>query len=394
MFNNLKVAFKDKSKRDLNRSYFLFLTISKPFISKIITQLLKISIFFKLPISSIIKGTVYKHFCGGINIKSSQETIDKLWDSRIGTILDYSAEGKDSEEDYNKAMLEVLSSIHKAKTSVNIPFTVFKPTGLTKISLLEKMSANINLNSEEILEKQNFVKRIEKICKTSSESKVKVFVDAEESWIQNTIDDLALKMMIKYNKNKAYIFNTIQLYRVDRIKYLTDLIQIAKKKDFFIGVKLVRGAYHEKEIQRSISKNIKCPVHTIKDNTDIDYNTALKICIQNIDLISICAGTHNENSSLRLINLLEKHNIDKDDDRVYFSQLLGMSDNISYNAAKSGYNVAKYVPYGPVKDVIPYLIRRAEENTSISGQMGRELQNIIIEKKRREREKPNSYFKY
>ena len=394
MFNNLKVAFKDKSKRDLNRSYFLFLTISKPFISKIITQLLKISIFFKLPISAIIKGTVYKHFCGGINIKSSQETIDKLWDSRIGTILDYSAEGKESEDDYNKAMLEVLSSIHKAKTSVNIPFTVFKPTGLTKISLLEKMSANINLNSEEILEKQNFVKRIEKICKTSSESKVKVFVDAEESWIQNTIDDLALKMMIKYNKNKAYIFNTIQLYRVDRIKYLTDLIQIAKKKDFFIGVKLVRGAYHEKEIQRSISKNIKCPVHTIKDNTDIDYNTALKICIQNIDLISICAGTHNENSSLRLINLLEKHNIDKDDDRVYFSQLLGMSDNISYNAAKSGYNVAKYVPYGPVKDVIPYLIRRAEENTSISGQMGRELQNIIIEKKRRKRENPNSYFKY
>ena len=394
MFNNLKVAFKDKSKRDLNRSYFLFLTISKPFISKIITKLLKISIFFKLPVSAIIKATVYKHFCGGINIKSSQETIDKLWDSRIGTILDYSAEGKDSEEDYNKAMLEVLSSIHKAKTSVNIPFTVFKPTGLTKISLLEKMSANINLNSEEILEKQNFVKRIEKICKTSSESKVKVFIDAEESWIQNTIDDLALKMMIKYNKNKAYIFNTIQLYRVDRIKYLTDLIEIAKKKDFFIGVKLVRGAYHEKEMQRSISNNIKCPVHKIKDNTDIDYNTALKICIQNIDLISICAGTHNENSSLRLINLLEKHNIDKDDDRVYFSQLLGMSDNISYNAAKSGYNVAKYVPYGPVKDVIPYLIRRAEENTSISGQMGRELQNIIIEKKRRKRENPNSYFKY
>lgn len=394
MFNNLKVAFKDKSKRDLNRSYFLFLMISKPFISKLITKLLKISIFIKLPISAIIKATVYKHFCGGVNIKGSQETIDKLWDSRIGTILDYSAEGKENEDDYNKAMLEVLSSIHKAKSSENIPFTVFKPTGLTKISLLEKMSSNANLNSEEILEKQNFVKRIEKICKTSSESKVKVFVDAEESWIQNTIDDLALKMMIKYNKNKAYIFNTIQLYRVDRIKYLTDLIEIAKKKDFFIGVKLVRGAYHEKEIQRSISKNIKCPVHTIKDNTDIDYNTALKICIQNIDLISICAGTHNENSSLRLINLLEKHNIDKDDDRVYFSQLLGMSDNISYNAAKSGYNVAKYVPYGPVKDVIPYLIRRAEENTSISGQMGRELQNIIIEKKRREREKPNSYFKY
>lgn len=386
MFTNLKVAFKDKSKRDLNRSYFLFLTISKPFISKIITKLLKISILLKLPISAIIQATVYKHFCGGINIKSCQETIDKLWDSRIGTILDYSAEGKESENDYNNAMSEVLSSIYKAKISDNIPFTVFKPTGLTKFSLLEKMSTNTNLNSEEILEKQAFVKRIEKICKTSSESKVKVFIDAEESWIQNTIDDLALKMMIKYNKNKAYIFNTIQLYRVDRIKYLNDLIEIAKKKDFFIGVKLVRGAYHEKEIQRSIEKNITCPVHRTKDNTDIDYNTALKICIKNIDLISICAGTHNEDSSLRLVNLLEKHNVDKDDDRVYFSQLLGMSDNISYNAAQSGFNVAKYVPYGPVKDVIPYLIRRAEENTSISGQMGRELQNIIIEKKRRNKE--------
>jgi len=382
-FENIKVAFSDKSDKDLNRSYLLFKTISSPFISKTLTAFVKVAMWLRLPINPIIRATVYKHFCGGTTIENSQETIDKLWESNIGTILDFSAEGKESEVDFNRAMKETISSIKKAKEESSIPFSVFKPTGLTKFSLLEKLSENKDLNENEKIENLNFRNRIEKICKTASENKVPLFIDAEESWIQNAIDDIAKEMMEKYNKKEAWIFNTLQLYRNDRVDYLNFLLKEGKEKGYFIGLKLVRGAYHEQEIERAKEKGYPCPVHTIKENTDKDYNTALTICIENIDIISVCAGTHNEESSELLIQLLEKHNISKDDKRVYFSQLLGMSDHISYNAAKEGFNVVKYVPYGPVKDVLPYLIRRAEENTSIAGQMGRELTNIIEEKKRR-----------
>jgi len=382
-FENIKVAFSDKSDKDLNRAYLLFKTISSPFISKTLTAFVKVAMWLRLPINPIIRATVYKHFCGGTTIENSQETIDKLWESNIGTILDFSAEGKESEVDFNRAMKETISSIKKAKEESSIPFSVFKPTGLTKFSLLEKLSENKDLNENEKIENLNFRNRIEKICKTASENKVPLFIDAEESWIQNAIDDIAKEMMKKYNKKEACIFNTLQLYRNDRVDYLKFLLKEGKEKGYFIGLKLVRGAYHEQEIERAKEKGYPCPVHTIKENTDKDYNTALTICIENIDIISVCAGTHNEESSELLIQLLEKHNISKDDKRVYFSQLLGMSDHISYNAAKEGFNVVKYVPYGPVKDVLPYLIRRAEENTSIAGQMGRELTNIIEEKKRR-----------
>lgn len=383
MFNNLKVAFENKSDRDLNRAYLLFKTISNPLISKTLTMFLKIAMWLQLPISNLIRATVYKHFCGGTTIENSQEIIDKLWRSHIGTILDFSAEGKESETDFNRAMNETIASIHKAKIANSIPFSVFKPTGLARFELLEKISAHKKLSLEEKTEKIAFEARIEKICKISSKNQVPVFIDAEESWIQDTIDIIAIKMMQKFNTKETWIFNTLQLYRNDRIAHLEDLLDNARKNNFFIGIKLVRGAYHEQEISRAKQMGYHCPVHTIKENTDIDYNKALTICIKNIDILSVCAGTHNEESTTLLINLLKKHNISKDDKRIYFSQLLGMSDHISYNAAKAGFNVAKYVPYGPVKDVLPYLIRRAEENTSIAGQMGRELSNIIAEKKRR-----------
>jgi proline dehydrogenase len=349
---------------------------------------------FRLPVSSIIEATVYKHFCGGIDINKSQKTIDNLWKSKIGTILDYSAEGKEIENDYNLVMHQVLESINKAKDTNKIPFTVFKPTGLTKFALLEKMSLNSTLSSNEKKEKKLFISRIETICKKASENKVPVFIDAEESWIQDPVDQIAFEMMLKFNKNKAYIFNTIQLYRTDRYKYLKQLIKAGKNKGIYIGVKLVRGAYHEQEIQRALEKNLTCPVHTLKENTDKDYDDALELCMKNINLVSVCAGTHNEKSSKKLISLIKNYNIRKDDDRIFFSQLLGMSDNISYNTSKAGFNVAKYVPYGPVKDVIPYLIRRAEENKSIAGQMGRELQNIVTEKKRRKSIKSKKYFNH
>ena len=383
MFNNLKVAFEDKSDRDLSRAYLLFKTISKPSISKILTILLKAAIYIRLPINGIIRATIYKHFCGGTSIESSQKIIDRLWKYNIGSILDFSSEGKESKKDFNHTTEEIIATLNKAKESDNIPFSVFKPTGLTRFKLLEKISANMQLSLSEETEKLEFEERIEKICDTAYRNKVPVFIDAEESWIQNAIDNIAIKMMQKFNKKNTWIFNTLQLYRNDRINYLKKLIANATKNNFLIGLKLVRGAYHEQEIERARVNNYKCPVYMTKQETDNDYNRALKMCIKKIDIISFCAGTHNEESSAILINLLKKYNIPNNDKRVYFSQLLGMSDNISYNAAKSKFNVAKYVPYGPVKDVLPYLIRRAEENTAISGQMGRELNNIILEKVRR-----------
>ncbi len=383
MFNNIKVAFEDKSDKDLSRAYLLFKTISNPIISRTLTAFVKVAMWLKLPINPIIRATVYKHFCGGTTITNSQDTIDKLWKSHIGTILDFSAEGKENEEDFNRAMNETIASIKKAKTESSIPFSVFKPTGLARFALLEKISSKLKLTKEEEIEKNTFDGRIENICRIASENKVSLFIDAEESWIQNKIDDIAIAMMQKFNKKEAWIFNTLQLYRNDRVAHLEMLLKLAKEKNFFVGLKLVRGAYHEQEIERAKEKGYACPVHTAKENTDIDYNKALTLCIENIDFVSVCAGTHNEESSVLLIELLETHSISKDDKRVYFSQLLGMSDHISYNAAKAGFNVVKYVPYGPVKDVLPYLIRRAEENTSIAGQMGRELTNIIKERKRR-----------
>lgn len=383
MFNNLKVAYADKSNRDLKRAYLLFKTISNPTISKILTNIAKTALCLNLPIKNLIKATVYKQFCGGVTIRDSENTIKKLWYYKIGTILDFSAEGKETEEDFNRAMHETIASIHRAKLTNNIPFSVFKPTGLAKFDLLTKISSKKQLSESEKKEKINFEFRVESICKVSKENNIPVFIDAEESWVQNAIDEIALKMMKKFNTKKTLIFNTVQLYRIDRISYIEKLLVNSKKNKFFIGLKLVRGAYHEQEISRAKKMGYPCPVHLVKKDTDKDYNKALSMCIKNINIISICAGTHNEESSALLIKLLKKENIRKDDKRIYFSQLLGMSDHISYNAAKRGFNVAKYVPYGPVKDVLPYLIRRAEENTSISGQIGRELSNILAERKRR-----------
>ena len=383
MFNDLQAAFEDKSDSDLNRAYLLFKTISNPLISKMITALAKTAIWLRLPIDSIIRATVYKHFCGGTTIEDSKKTIEKLWDSGIKTILDFSVEGQDSDIDFNRTEEETIKSLNKGKGAHNIPFAVFKPTGLARFDLLEKISSNKELSKEEEIEKINFERRIENICEISSKNKVPVFIDAEESWIQDAIDNIAIKMMQKFNKKQPWIFNTLQLYRNDRIEHLEKLIANARKKNFFIGLKIVRGAYHIQEIERAKDMQYRCPVHKIKANTDLDYNKALKICVENIDIISFCAGTHNEESSRLLINLLEEHDIAKEDQRIYLSQLLGMSDHISFNLAKKGYNVSKYVPFGPIKEMIPYLIRRAEENSSVKGQTSRELNLIARELKRR-----------
>ena len=381
-FNNIKNAFSDKSDADLNRAYLLFKSMSNPLLSKLLTGLSQVALKLHLPIKPIIKATVYKQFCGGETIEQSQATIDQLWKSKIGTILDFSAEGKESVNDFNRALAQTLASIEKAAISDSIPFSVFKPTGLCKFTLLEKINNCTSLSANDKKEKQEYEARVNAICQLAHDKNVAVFIDAEESWIQDAIDSIAEEMMKKYNTKKALIYNTIQLYRKDRITYLNSLLERSENK-FFIGLKLVRGAYHEQEIARAKTKNYPYPVHTLKANTDTDYNTALETCIINIARVSVCAGTHNENSAQLLADLMEENGLNKNDDRVYFSQLLGMSDHISYNLSVANYNVSKYVPYGPVKDVMPYLIRRAEENTSIAGQMGRELGNIIAEKKRR-----------
>ena len=383
IFNNLKVAFKDKSDFEINRSLLIFSIISNPVISKSLITLTKTLIKLKIPVGFFIKHTIFKQFCGGTNINNAKTTIDKLWKSKIGSILDYSVEGKDKEVDFKRVKNETINNIIKASKSSKIPFAVFKPTGLTKFSLLEKINSNQNLNSNEMIEKQKFINRIEEICKTSYNYKTPVFVDAEESWIQDGIDIIVLSMMKKYNKKEVYIYNTLQMYRTDRLNYLNKIISVAKKEKFLLGIKLVRGAYHQQEIDRALKLKYDIPVFKTKNKSDESFNKSLKICCDNINHISICAGTHNEYSSQLLIDLMKKNNIDKSDPRIYFSQLLGMCDHISYNIAEHGFNTAKYVPYGPIKDVIPYLIRRAEENTSISGQMNRDLSNIISEKKRR-----------
>tara|TARA_Y100000739_G_scaffold178617_1_gene156591 strand:+ start:81 stop:1247 length:1167 start_codon:yes stop_codon:yes gene_type:complete len=384
-FKNNIHAFEDKSNTDLFRAWILFKTISNPIISKILTKLLQIALLFRLPITFLIKISIFKHFCGGENIEECKKTIDKLWDSRIGSILDYSAEGKESENDFKQVYEQGMKILETSKNNEKIPFIVFKLTGLIQFKILHKINNNQTLNDEEQKIYNSFINRINLICEQAQIINTPVFIDAEESWIQGAIDKIVLGLMKKYNQKQVLVYNTLQMYRNDRLMYLDKIINTARRERFKLGFKLVRGAYHEKEIERAKEKGYKIPVHLKKGDTDKDFNKSLEICLNNIDLISICSGTHNIKSSEYLISLIKEKGLENNDKRIFSSQLLGMSDNISYNLAKEGYNVSKYVPYGPVREVIPYLIRRAEENRSIAGQMGRELQNIITEKNRRKR---------
>ena len=380
-FSNTEIAFKAKTNSELRTSYFLFKAIGMNWLVKMGTPLIETAFALHLPIKSLIKHTVYQQFVGGENITECEKAIDTLNKYHIGTILDYSVEGKEAESDFENTCNETIDTIHKAKGNSKIPFCVFKVTGLARLALLEKI--NITLTENEIIEFEKVKARIEKICNTAFENNVKIFIDAEETWIQNPIDQMATEMMVKFNKNEAIVYNTIQLYRHDRLAYLKDSFNHAVANNYFLGIKLVRGAYMEKERARAAELNYTDPIQISKENTDNDYDHALRFCLENINRISICAGTHNEKSSITLAQMMLDNNIEINDKRIYFSQLYGMSDNLSYNMANAGYNVAKYLPYGPVKDVMPYLFRRAAENTSVKGQTGRELNLILKEKARR-----------
>lgn len=384
-FDNTEKAFAAKSDKDLKRAYLLFKMVSRPFFVNVGKALTVFAFKLHLPIKGLVKKTIFKQFCGGENIDECKTRVEELGKSGIGTILDYSVEGKHSEEDLDKTAAEIISTTKIAKGNPLIPFCVFKVTGVARFELLEKVSAENELSEEEKKEYLRVVQRVDSICRNAYEADTPVFIDAEESWIQHAIDHLANTMMAKYNKQKAIVFNTVQLYRHDRLEFTKASCEKAKQNGFKLGLKLVRGAYMEKERDRAAEMNYPSPIQTDKESTDHDYNAALEFCLKNIDTVSICAGSHNEESALFLAGLLEKNNISKNDKRIYFAQLLGMSDHISFNLSADSYNVAKYVPYGPVKEVLPYLIRRAQENTSVKGQTGRELSLIIKERKRRKK---------
>jgi proline dehydrogenase len=384
-FDNTEIAFKSKSNNELTQSYLLFKAIGYNWLVKLGPPMVNGAFNIGLPVKGLIKSTVFKQFCGGESMDDCNNTIDQLYSYGVGTILDYSVEGEEKEESFNATATETLETITKAKNNPKIPFCVFKVTGLARFDLLAKVSAKEKLTSTEESEWGRVKNRIHNICKTAHDNNVRIFIDAEESWIQPAIDDLAHDMMREFNLQKCIVYNTIQLYRHDRLAFLKTSFDDAVKYNYYLGLKLVRGAYMEKERERALKMGYPSPIQPDKASSDKDYNEALHFCIEHIDRINVCAGSHNEQSSMLLTELMAQKGLANNDQRIYFSQLYGMSDHISFNLSSAGYNVAKYLPYGPVKAVMPYLFRRAAENTSVKGQAGRELTLISREVARRKK---------
>jgi len=382
-FDDSQVAFSYKSDKDLRKANFIFSVVNNPTVSSIATGLAKIGLALHLPVKGLIKNTVFEHFCGGETIDQSERTIKTLSRFHVGTILDFSAEGAHTEDGFDLTTEEILKTIEKAKGNPDIPFTVFKSTGLVSMDLLTKVQAKEPLSAEEQSNFQHFHDRVEKICAKAHAYDVPVMIDAEDSWIQNPIDELAYEMMKKFNQQRAIVFNTYQMYRQDMLNNLRNAFHTAAMHNYYLGVKMVRGAYMEKEAERAEKMNYPNPIHPNKQATDDSFNKGLAFCIDNKQRVNLMCGSHNEYSNKYLTVLMEKHSMNPNDSRVWFAQLLGMSDNISFNLAKAGYNVVKYVPYGPVELVMPYLIRRASENTSVAGQSSRELTMIRKELARR-----------
>lgn len=387
IFNNTQVAFALKTDTELDRAYFLFKMIDNEPLVRIGTAVTNFALKAHLPVEGLIRATVFDHFCGGTTEEDCLTVVDKMFTKGVSSVLDYSVEGKEEEEQFDAALEMTLKTVEFAKERKAIPFAVFKPTGLGRFYLYEKIGEKQPLTLEEQKEWDRVVARFDLICKTAYEKNVALLIDGEESWMQDAADDLVTAMMRKYNKEKAIVFNTLQLYRWDRLEYLRKLHEQAKSEGFFIGMKLVRGAYMEKEHKRAEEKGYPTPICESKEATDINYDGAMAYMMGNLDTMSIFVGTHNELSSYKVLELMHEKGIKKNDNQIWFGQLYGMSDNISFNLAEHGYNIAKYLPFGPVRDVMPYLIRRAEENTSVAGQTSRELNLLKTEKNRRKANK-------
>jgi len=382
-FDNTEIAFRQKTNAELKQAYWLFKIISSNFLTKVGPLVTNFFLNIGLPIQGAIKATIFKQFCGGESIAECDQTISQLSKGGVGTILDYSVEGEEEELVFDETCAEIIRTILRAADDNSIPITVFKITGIGRFALLEKINAKDALSALEKAEFEKVRLRCEMICKTAFDKKVPIMIDAEETWIQNPIDELALDMMRKFNREGIIVYNTYQMYRHDKLADMQADHLIAKADGFVLGVKVVRGAYMEKERKRASDLGYPSPIQPDKQASDHDYDAALRYCIDYIDEIALVAGTHNEDSSRLLTYLLEEKQIAHNHPHVYFAQLLGMSDNLSFNLADAQYNVAKYVPYGPIKAVMPYLFRRAQENTSVAGQTGRELGLIERELKRR-----------
>jgi len=383
LFNNTKVAFSLKKDSELERAYFLFKMIANEPLVRIGTAMTNFAIKAHLPVEGLIRATVFDHFCGGVSEDDCIPVIDNMYTKKVCSVLDYSVEGKVDEAQFDAAFDMTIKLLDFVKEKEAIPFAVFKPTGFGRIELYEKIGANITLTVDETEEWNRVVARYDKVCALAKEKDVKLLIDGEESWMQDAADDLVTVMMRKYNTEKAIVFNTLQMYRWDRLDYLKELHAEAKAKGFYVGMKLVRGAYMEKENDRAIANDYTSPICESKEATDRNFNNGVTYMLENSGVLSLFAGTHNEDSSYLVMQLMQENNIPKNSDSVWFGQLYGMSDHISYNLSEAGYNVAKYLPFGPVRDVMPYLIRRAEENTSVAGQTTRELNLLKEERKRR-----------
>jgi len=383
IFEDTATAFALKTDSELERAYFLFKMIANEPLVRMGTAVTNFAIKAHLPVEGLIRATVFDHFCGGVNEKDCLPVVDKMWGKGVCSVLDYSVEGKDSEDPLDDALNMILKVLDFVREKEAIPFAVFKPTGYGRFELFKKIGAGIKLTSSEQSEWDRVVARFDKTCKKAHDLDVSLLIDAEESWMQDAADQLVEDMMRKYNKNKAVVFNTLQMYRWDRMDYLKKLHQRAKDGGFKIGIKAVRGAYMEKENERAEEKGYPTPICVNKQETDENFDTAVAYMVEHLDIISLFNGTHNERSCYTLMELMKERGISNEDPRIWFGQLFGMSDHISFNLAAKGYNVAKYLPFGPVRDVMPYLIRRAEENTSVAGQTSRELSLLKKERKRR-----------
>ncbi|AHM61915.1 proline dehydrogenase [Flammeovirgaceae bacterium 311] len=382
-FNDTKTAFASLSDKALRKKYLIFASMNNNLLTKAGTYFLRSAFQLRLPIKGMVKNTVFEQFCGGETIEESNSTIQELAGYNIKTILDYSVEGEKTEKAFEATTEETLRTIEKAKSSPHMPICVFKITGIAPFKLLEKVQRGDALDPQEETAFIRVRERVERICKATAEAGVRIFIDGEETWIQNTIDALTYEMMLKYNQQRPVVYNTYQLYRRDGLKLLQDAMHMATMHNIHLGAKLVRGAYMEKERARAEAMNYPDPINPSKQATDDLYNQALKFCMDNKQRIALCSGSHNEYSNQLLTVLMKKHSLKRTDERVYFAQLYGMSDNLSFTLAAAGYNVVKYVPYGPVEKVMPYLFRRAKENTSVAGQSSREFALVQTEMKRR-----------
>ena len=383
LFDNTEVAFALKSDSQLERAYFLFKMIQNEPMVRIGSAVTNFALKVHLPVEGLIRSTVFDHFCGGVTEEDCLPIIDNMYNNgNVHSVLDYSVEGKDQEVSFDGALEKILKIINFCEEKKAIPYAVFKPSGFGRFALYQKKSEGKELSTEEKEEWNRVVARYHKVCEAAIKKDVPLLIDAEESWMQKAADELIEELMETYNKEKAIVFNTLQMYRHDRLEYLKQLHAKAHQKGFYIGLKVVRGAYMEKERERAEEMGYPSPICENKEATDVNFDAAIKYMMDHKKM-ALFAGTHNEESSYLLMDLAKKHKIKEDDKRLWFGQLFGMSDHISYNLANQGYNVAKYLPFGPVRDVMPYLIRRAEENTSVAGQTSRELNLLKTERKRR-----------